>query len=84
MYFLIRAVLANNEVGSIQPVAEIAQRIEGSGILLHTDASQAVGKIPVDFQKLGVDLLTIAGHKVGLNLVQNHLKKNPSVLFIVN
>lgn len=57
-------VLANNEVGSIQPLAELSKCLKSPGALIHTDASQAVGKIPVDFQKLGVDLLTIAGHKV--------------------
>ena len=56
-------VLANNEVGSLQPVAELANRLKGRGIVLHTDASQAVGKVPINWQDLGVDLLTVAGHK---------------------
>lgn len=58
------AVLANNEVGSLQPLQEISQLLKGQAIALHTDASQAVGKIKVDWESLEVDLLTIAGHKV--------------------
>jgi cysteine desulfurase len=61
---LISIMLANNEVGTIQPVAEIASIAKEHGILLHTDAAQAVGKIPVTVSGLGVDMLTLAGHKL--------------------
>jgi cysteine desulfurase len=61
---LISVMLANNEVGTIQPVAEIAALARERGVLVHTDAAQAVGKIPVNVLELGVDLLTVAGHKI--------------------
>jgi cysteine desulfurase len=61
---LVSVMLANNEVGVIQPIAEIASRLKNRNILFHTDAAQAVGKIPVDVEILGVDFLTIAGHKM--------------------
>ncbi|KAF0185114.1 MAG: cysteine desulfurase family protein [Nitrospirae bacterium] len=61
---LISVMHANNEVGTIQPVEEIAVIARGRGIVFHSDGAQAVGKIPSDMQKLGVDLYTIAGHKL--------------------
>jgi cysteine desulfurase len=61
---LISIMLANNEVGTIQPIEEIAAIARTHGILIHTDAAQAVGKIPVDVESMGVDMLSIAGHKL--------------------
>jgi cysteine desulfurase len=61
---LVSIMLANNEVGTLEPVAEIARRCRRRGVLVHTDAAQAVGKIPVDVASLGVDMLTVAGHKL--------------------
>lgn len=62
--FLISIMHANNEVGTVQPIAEIAKIARAHEIPLHTDAAQSVGKIPTKVQELGVDLLSGAGHKV--------------------
>jgi cysteine desulfurase len=61
---LISVMHANNETGTIQPIEEIAKITRQKGIIFHTDAAQSLGKIPVDIKKLGVDILTIAGHKL--------------------
>jgi len=61
---LITVMHANNEVGTIQPVKEIASIAKQNSIIFHTDAAQSVGKIDTDVKKLGIDLLTIAGHKL--------------------
>ncbi|HLX58143.1 MAG TPA: cysteine desulfurase family protein [Ktedonobacteraceae bacterium] len=61
---LITIMHANNETGTLQPLKEIAQIARRHGVLLHTDAAQSVGKIPTRIDELGVDLLTIAGHKL--------------------
>jgi cysteine desulfurase len=61
---LVSIMLANNETGTIQPVAELARIAHERGVPLHTDAAQAVGKVPVDVAALDVDLLTVVGHKM--------------------
>ncbi len=61
---LVSLMFANNEVGTIHPIAEIGRICKERGVLFHCDAAQAVGKIPVDVQAAGVDLLSISAHKV--------------------
>jgi cysteine desulfurase len=61
---LITIMHANNETGTLQPITEIAQIARRHGVLMHTDAAQSVGKIPTNVAELGVDLLTVAGHKL--------------------
>lgn len=62
---LVAVMLANNETGVIQPVAEIARRAKAAGARVHCDAVQAAGKIRVDFDALGVDTLAVSAHKLG-------------------
>jgi cysteine desulfurase len=62
--FLVSIMHSNNEVGTLQPIAEIGAITRERGILLHTDVAQSLGKVPVDVQALLVDLLTVAGHKL--------------------
>jgi len=61
---LITVMHANNEVGTIQPIPEISAIAREAGILFHTDAAQSIGKIPCTVDELGVDLLSVAGHKL--------------------
>jgi cysteine desulfurase len=80
---LISVMYANNEVGTIEPVSEIAEIASDKEIYIHTDAVQAVGKIKVDVNKLGIDLLSLSAHKfygpkgVGALFVKNGTKIDP-------
>ena len=80
---LISIMFANNEVGTIQPVREIAEITHKHDIVFHTDAVQAVGKVPVDVQALGIDMVTLSAHKmygpkgVGALCIDNNLKIEP-------
>ncbi|HWL74357.1 MAG TPA: cysteine desulfurase family protein, partial [Burkholderiaceae bacterium] len=82
---LISIMHANNEVGTIQPIAEIGVIARQHGIRFHTDAAQSVGKIPTKVDELGVDMLTIAGHKlyapkgVGALYVRRGLELEPLI-----
>jgi cysteine desulfurase len=83
---LVTLIHAQNEIGTVQPVAEIARIAKARGALIHADAAQSVGKIPVNVQELGVDLLTIAGHKlyapkgIGALYVRKGVKLPPLVV----
>ncbi|HVX11924.1 MAG TPA: aminotransferase class V-fold PLP-dependent enzyme [Pirellulales bacterium] len=61
---LVSVMLANNEIGAIQPLAEIGAICRERGVLLHCDATQAVGKIPVDVDRLNIDLMSFSAHKI--------------------
>ncbi|MEN8122375.1 MAG: selenide, water dikinase SelD [Bacteroidota bacterium] len=61
---LITIMHANNEIGTLQPIAKISEVAKKYGIRMHTDAAQSIGKVAVDVQKMGIDLLSIAGHKL--------------------
>ncbi|MDC7120574.1 cysteine desulfurase [Cellulomonas fimi] len=61
---LVSVMHANNETGTVQPIAQIAEIAHRHGALMHTDAAQSVGKLPVSVKELGVDLLTVVGHKM--------------------
>ncbi len=82
---LITIMLANNETGTLQPITEIAQIAQRHGVLVHTDAAQALGKLPVRVDELNVDMLTIAGHKlyapkgIGALYVRRGLQLEPLV-----
>lgn len=62
---IVSVMWANNEVGNIYPIAEIAEVVHEFGALLHVDATQALGRVPVDFEAAGVDIMTLSFHKMG-------------------
>ena len=82
---LISIMHANNETGTIQPIAEIGKIAREKDIYFHTDAAQSVGKIPIDVNKLNIDLLSIAGHKfyapkgVGALYIKEGVKLEPLI-----
>ena len=83
---LVSIMFGNNEVGTIQPIAEIAKICHENKVLFHTDAVQVIGKLPVDVKKIGVDLLSISSHKlhgpkgIGALYIKDGVKIDPIIL----
>jgi cysteine desulfurase len=83
---LVSVIYGQSEVGTVQPIAALAAICQEAGVLFHTDAIQAVGRIPIDVQSLGVDLLSMSGHKfyggggIGALYIKPGVKLSPLVL----
>ena len=82
----VSVMAANNEIGVIQPVTEIGRLAREAGALFHVDAAQAVGKMPIDVQAMGIDLLSLTGHKIhgpkgcGALFVRKHVSIEPNMI----
>ncbi len=83
---LVSIMFGNNEVGTVQPISEIAKICHEYNVLFHTDAVQAIGKIPIDVKELGINLLSISSHKlygpkgIGALYIKNGINIDPVIL----